>query len=94
MRWKSISNALTRKKQTDPIVEDVQPGESRKLTTSSLENCLDDELVGNDGLTDTERKEYADRYAAGPGRGLTDQNRASIKQLRERRDDESKRDQS
>lgn len=41
-------------------------------------------LVGNDGLTAAERKEYADRYAEGPGRGLDDKGRDSLRRLRER----------
>lgn len=45
---------------------------------STLESYYDD------GLTDAERKEYADRYAAGPGRGLDDKGRESLRRLRER----------
>lgn len=55
---------------------------------STLESCYD-----NDGLTDAERREYAVRYAAGPGRGLDDKGRESLRRIRERRNDQSKRDQ-
>lgn len=49
---------------------------SERLRTekSTLEICYDEPL-GNDGLTVAERKEYADRYAEGPGRGLDDKGR-------------------
>lgn len=50
---------------------------------STLESCYDRRL-GNDGLTASERKVYADRYAAGPGRGLDDKGRESLRKLRER----------
>lgn len=59
---------------------------------STLENCYD-APPGNDGLTAAERKEYADRYAAGPGRGLDDKGRETLRRFRERRNDQSKRDQ-
>ena len=58
--------------------------ENKRKERSTLENCFDDEPIGNDGLTDAERKEYADRYAAGPGRGLDDKGRESLRRLRER----------
>lgn len=58
------------------------------LGKSTLESCYDEPL-GNDGLTDAERKEYADRYAAGPGRGLDDKGRESLRKMRERRNDQS-----
>lgn len=59
---------------------------------STLETCYDKPL-GNDGLTDAERTEYADRYAAGPGRGLDDKGRESLRKIRERLNDQLKRDQ-
>lgn len=55
---------------------------------STLENCYDEPL-GNDGLTSAERKQYADRYAAGPGRGLDDKGRESLRRLRERHNEQS-----
>lgn len=58
--------------------------ENKRKERSTLENCFDDEPIGNDGLTDAERKEYADRYAEGPGRGLDDKGRESLRRLRER----------
>lgn len=64
-----------------------RPSTHYSAEKSTLESCYDD------GLTDAERKEYADRYAAGPGRGLDDKGRESLRRLRERRNDQSKRDQ-
>lgn len=58
--------------------------ENKRKERSTLENCFDDEPIGNDGLTAAERKEYADRYAEGPGRGLDDKSRDSLRRLRER----------
>ena len=66
--------------------------ENKRKERSTLENCYDEPL-GNDGLTDSERREYADRYAAGPGRGLDDKGRESLRRIRERRNDQPKRDQ-
>ena len=57
--------------------------DNRREERSTIENCYDESL-GNDGLTDAERKEYADRYAAGPGRGLDDKGRESLRRMRER----------
>lgn len=67
--------------------------EDRPSTHYSAEKSTLESCYGNDGLTDAERKEYADRYAAGPGRGLDDKGRESLRRLRERRNDQSKRDQ-
>lgn len=64
-----------------------RPSTHYSAEKSTLESCFDD------GLTDAESKEYADRYAAGPGRGLDDKGRESLRRLRERRNDQSKRDQ-
>lgn len=65
---------------------------SERLRTekSTLEICYDEPL-GNDGLTAAERREYADRYAEGPGRGLDDKGRESLRRLRERHNEQSKR---
>ena len=69
-----------------------RPSTHLSAEKSTLESCYDEPL-GNDGLTDEERKEYADRYAEGPGRGLDDKGRESLRKLRERHNDQSKRDQ-
>lgn len=64
--------------------------EDKRKERSTLESCYDEPL-GNDGLTASERKEYADRYAAGPGRGLDDKGRESLRRFRERHNEQSKR---
>lgn len=43
------------------------------------------DALGNDGLTDAERQEYADRYARGPGRGMDERTRRTIAKIRQRR---------
>lgn len=48
-----------------------------------------DEPLGNDGLTAAERKQYAVRYAEGPGRDLDDKGRETIRRLRERHNEQS-----
>ena len=51
----------------------------------------DCDLLGNDGLTHTERREYADRYARGPGNTrLTSKESAALHKMRERRRAEQK----
>ena len=53
----------------------------------------DCDLLGNDGLTHTERREYADRYARGPGNpNLTPKESAALNRWRERRRAERKGD--
>lgn len=45
------------------------PSTHHSAEKSTLESCYDERL-GTYGLTAAERKEYADRYASGLGRGL------------------------
>lgn len=75
----------------DKVLSPVPDGEDIPMNwvdRSTLENCYDEPL-GDDGLTYTERKQYADRYAAGPGRGLDDKGRETIRRLKERHDEQS-----
>lgn len=46
---------------------------------------LDEGALGNDGLTDAERQEYADSYARGPGRGMDERTRRTIAKMHQRR---------
>ena len=49
---------------------------------------MDDDQRGDDGLTATERAEYAARYEAGPARNtLTESERHAIEARRARRED-------
>lgn len=68
--------------------QEERPSTHLSAEKSTLESCFD-----NDGLTVLERREYADRYAAGPGRGLDDKGRETLRRIRERRNDQPKRDQ-
>lgn len=43
------------------------------------------EPLGNDGLTDSERKRYADQYAKGPARGLDAAALSALAKMRARR---------
>lgn len=71
-------------REESKVGSDVLTNSERLRTEkSTLESCYDEPL-GNDGLTAAERKEYADRYAEGPGRGLDDKGRESLRRLRER----------
>ena len=85
------------RKQREKVADLLSPSEAearkkwqenKRTEKSTLENCFD-----NDGLTDSERREYADRYAEGPGRGLDDKGRETLRRIRERRNDQPKRDQ-
>lgn len=73
------------RRQREKVADLLSPSEAEARQKwqerSTLENCFD-----NDGLTDSERREYADRYAAGPGRGLDDKGRESLRRMRERYD--------
>lgn len=83
-----VSNLDTR---TDPRGY-VQP--ASKPSAPANVNTDTGEVLGNDGLTDDERTAYADAYAAGPGRGLTDSGREAIAKVRDRKQERAEREAS